>query len=117
MRAASDGPLFLVVRSSKHREHWVLPKGHIEAGEALGQTAVREVREEAGVIAEIVEYLGASEYTTPDERCAVAFFAMRFLGTAPAAEDRAVDWLTADDAVARLSFEDAKRWVERVASS
>lgn len=32
--------------------HWVFPKGHVEAGESEVTAALREVREEAGVVAE-----------------------------------------------------------------
>jgi len=41
---------------------WVLPKGSVEKGEQLKQTALREVLEEADVTARIVKYLGATHY-------------------------------------------------------
>lgn len=41
---------------------WVLPKGTVEAGESFEQTALREVKEEAGVYGRIVTYIGSSEY-------------------------------------------------------
>ena len=37
------------------REHWDLPKGHIEAGESSAEAALREVEEETGVCGEIVD--------------------------------------------------------------
>src|SRR3990172_8585572 len=43
---------FLIVQHSGHHR-WVLPKGWIEKGETKEKTAVREVREEAGVEAEV----------------------------------------------------------------
>ena len=42
---------------------WVLPKGTLEEGEGLRQTALREVREEARVVAKILKYLGKTSYT------------------------------------------------------
>ena len=44
-------------------EGWVLPKGTVEAGELFEETALREVREETGVDASIIKYVGKSEYT------------------------------------------------------
>ena len=41
----------------------MLPKGTVEAGESFEETALREVREESGARAEIVDYIGASQYT------------------------------------------------------
>jgi len=41
---------------------WVLPKGTVEEGEKLPETAQREVREESGVDAEIMKYVGKSCY-------------------------------------------------------
>lgn len=38
---------------------WVLPKGHVEAGETLEQTALREIYEETGLTSiQLIAYLG-----------------------------------------------------------
>jgi 8-oxo-dGTP pyrophosphatase MutT (NUDIX family) len=41
---------------------WSLPKGHIERGETQEQTAVREVAEETGVEAQVLNRLGSIDY-------------------------------------------------------
>ena len=43
------------------RKNWAIPKGTIEAGETPVQAAIREVREETGIIAEPVKELGMIE--------------------------------------------------------
>lgn len=42
---------------------WVLPKGTLEDGENFKQTALREVKEETGVYARILKYIGKMQYT------------------------------------------------------
>jgi 8-oxo-dGTP pyrophosphatase MutT (NUDIX family) len=44
------------------RVEWCLPKGHIEDGETLDQTAVREVHEETGILGDVVDSLGPIDY-------------------------------------------------------
>jgi ADP-ribose pyrophosphatase YjhB (NUDIX family) len=41
---------------------WSLPKGHVEEGETLEQTAEREVREETGVTGEVIGPIGSVSY-------------------------------------------------------
>ncbi|MCL2617942.1 MAG: NUDIX domain-containing protein [Defluviitaleaceae bacterium] len=41
---------------------WVMPKGATEEGETYKQTALREVREETGVSARVVKYIGKTQY-------------------------------------------------------
>ena len=41
----------------------IFPGGHVEPGEAFVDSVIREVREETGVEASIVKYIGVSEYT------------------------------------------------------
>ena len=54
----------VVFRNIKNKyEGWVLPKGTVEAGETHEETALREVLEESGSKAYIVDYIGRSEYT------------------------------------------------------
>ena len=43
-------------------EIWALPKGRIDKGESGAETAVREVLEETGITAEVVEKLGDVRY-------------------------------------------------------
>jgi 8-oxo-dGTP pyrophosphatase MutT (NUDIX family) len=54
----SDGrPLFLLIRDSYG--NWGFPKGHLEPGEETESAALREVREETGLVA--LELRGALE--------------------------------------------------------
>ena len=41
---------------------WCIPKGHLEANETNEQAALREVFEETGLQAKIIEYLGEVSY-------------------------------------------------------
>ena len=44
------------------KTRWSFPKGNIERGEPKDQAALREVKEETGVDAEILDYLGEVDY-------------------------------------------------------
>ncbi|MCR5119921.1 MAG: NUDIX hydrolase [Lachnospiraceae bacterium] len=58
------GKILLLYKNYRKRyEGWVLPKGTVEKGETYPTTALREVREESGAKARIVEYIGKSGYT------------------------------------------------------
>lgn len=64
------GKILLLYKNFRNRyEGWVFPKGTVEEGEEYTETALREVREEAGVSAELIQYIGKSEYsfTVPDD--------------------------------------------------
>lgn len=47
----------------KKNGDWVLPKGRIEPGETLEETAIREVKEETNATGEILDYIGATTYS------------------------------------------------------
>ncbi len=58
------GKILLLYKNYRNRyEGWVLPKGTVELGEEYKETAAREVREEAGVDAAIIKYVGTSQYS------------------------------------------------------
>lgn len=58
------GKILLLYKNFKNKyEGWVLPKGTVEPGEEYKETALREVKEESGVEAEIIKYIGKSQYT------------------------------------------------------
>ena len=63
--------VLLLYKNYKSRyEGWVLPKGTVEKGESHEETALREVREESGAEADIVEFIGSNSYsfTVPEDR-------------------------------------------------
>jgi len=49
-------------RNRTGRVEWCLPKGHIEPGETLTETAEREVAEETGIIGRVLTELGIIDY-------------------------------------------------------
>ncbi|WP_295699824.1 NUDIX hydrolase [Lapillicoccus sp.] len=57
-------------RNRAGRVEWCLPKGHIEAGETLTETAEREVAEETGIVGRVLAELGTIDYwfATSDRR-------------------------------------------------
>jgi len=58
------GKILLLYKNYKHKyEGWVLPKGTVEDSEEFKDTASREVAEEAGVNANIIKYIGKSQYS------------------------------------------------------
>lgn len=60
--AIIDGvPKLLLIKHSFDGA-WAIPKGHIDPGEDSKTAGVREVQEETGITAEIVELLGKNTY-------------------------------------------------------
>ena len=62
---AKDSSLVALIshRNRGGGEDWVIPKGHQERGENLEVTAIREVYEETGIEAEILEKIGEISYS------------------------------------------------------
>ena len=100
-------PLIAVVRQRKRNE-WVLPKGKLDDGETPKQAAHREVLEETGHEVAIHEFLGTLVYQSGGRSKVVHFWRME-AERGPVRklmnDIKAVDWLTLDDALARLSRE------------
>ncbi len=58
------GKILLLYKNYRNRyEGWVLPKGTVEEGEEYPDTALREVKEESGVDAHLIKYIGKTSYT------------------------------------------------------
>ena len=62
-RLSADANALLISRHDRRgRLIWSFPKGHLEAGETDQQAAVREVGEETGIVASVVEPLGDIDF-------------------------------------------------------
>lgn len=107
-----------------HERRWQLPKGWIDEGESAKQTAVREVREEAGVDAEIVGPLGDIEYRYVSRYDAepvrvhkrVHVFLLRYIGGSTDDHDDEVieaRWVEIGEAERMLTFEDERRMMAK----
>jgi ADP-ribose pyrophosphatase YjhB (NUDIX family) len=88
-----DGRLLLVRRASRHgRGNWQLPGGFIEPNETIEQAVVREVLEEAGVIAEVEAVLGLRSRYDPDSGNGIYIvLVLRPMSGEPVADNREVD--------------------------
>jgi len=95
-----------------------LPKGHVEEGETPAQAAVREVREETGVVAELVGELGESRYWYRRGgrmiAKAVQFYLLSYLGGDTADHDDEVEearWIDLGAALSELTYEGERKMV------
>jgi 8-oxo-dGTP pyrophosphatase MutT (NUDIX family) len=136
VRTIRGRPHLAAIRPQGKRDVWALPKGHIDAGEAAAETAMREVREETGVEGHLVEKLGDIRYVytaswegRKGERIfkVVSFFLLRAGRGRIGAIDESMRievaearWLPLDDAPRLLSYggerEMAAKALERLAS-
>jgi len=102
---------------------WGLPKGLIEPEEGPSATAVREVREETGLDAEIVEDLGDISYVYVwDEvrvRKSVRFFLMRATGGDISKHDHEMEevrWFPLDETPRTASFKSEREILARASA-
>ena len=113
---SGEAPLIAVVRQRKRNE-WVLPKGKLDDGETPKEAAHREVLEETGHDVAIHEFLGTLVYQSGGRSKVVHFWRMEAEGGPVRklmSDIKAVDWLTLDDALARLSREYERAFLTQV---
>ena len=98
-------------RAADGRKVLTLPKGHIDPGESAADAALREVREEAGVEADLVEKLGDVRYWYMREgrRIAksVSYFLLEYRSGDPHDHDQEVEdarWMALEQAAEELTY-------------
>jgi ADP-ribose pyrophosphatase YjhB (NUDIX family) len=111
---------YLLVEARRRPGTWVLPKGHVETDETWARAAVREVCEEAGVLARVVGTRRAggaisdSEFVVDGEDVAVRYYLMEKAGWGPRSDrGRGVMWLRYDQAWEQLHDADAREVLAR----
>jgi 8-oxo-dGTP pyrophosphatase MutT (NUDIX family) len=101
-----DGDVLLVHRPKY--DDWTFPKGKAEDGETDEECALREVREETGLLCELVSDAGTTEYADSKGRPKrVRWWVMQAVGGefTPTEEVDEVRWAAPADAALLLSYE------------
>lgn len=118
---------YLLVESNHTKDAWVIPKGHIEKGESIEQTAIREVLEESGIHAKIINKskLDSVAYTNGRGKLiAIQFFEMEYENEAdederktnPSIESRRIKWVALNKAIKLVRRDETKSVFKQVKS-
>ncbi|WP_298122603.1 NUDIX domain-containing protein [uncultured Aurantimicrobium sp.] len=113
----------LVIHRTGHKDV-SLPKGKVDPGETLPQTAVREIREETGIKVSLGVPVGATEYVMPNGKnkfvqywaAEVTTKAIQKSKFVPNDEVAALEWLPLASARGELSYEPDKEILDNFAA-
>ena len=101
----------LLIHRTKYRDV-TLPKGKVDPGEMLAETAAREIFEETGIRVALGVPVGVSRYRLPSKRQKIVHYwaaeatdeAIRASAFVPNKEIAALEWVTPKKALSRLSY-------------
>jgi 8-oxo-dGTP diphosphatase len=113
-----------VIVSVKSSLRWQLPKGIVDPGETPDVTAVREVREEAGVETDLLELIETVEYWYQRVQCGkriryhkfVHFYLLQYKAGDVSDHDHEIAearWVSFDEAIKMLAFKSERGVVEK----
>lgn len=106
------GQVLLVRRGQAPRAgEWSLPGGRLELGETLAECAVRELREETGVRADLLGLVDVVDGLFPGAHYVLVDYAARWRSGEPVAGDDAAEavFLPVKEAVSRVSWRETAR--------
>jgi len=116
-----DGLVLLI--KSKSRNSISMPKGKVEAGESLEETAIREVREETGYDTKIASKIDDInfDFEKNGEKISktVTYFKLELLNDShpkpnlQKSEDFENIWVTPNEAVSLLTYDDAREVLKK----
>jgi 8-oxo-dGTP pyrophosphatase MutT (NUDIX family) len=104
---------YLIVRAKPDPSHWVIPKGHIEPDEAPEAAAVRELGEEAGVLARVRAPLGTMSFTYRGKQVETIIYLLEYQGETQAQEERECRWGLFEETLELLTFPGTKALLGR----
>ena len=112
-----------VKRDAQQRRVLVLPKGHLDEGENDEAAATREVTEETGVIAELIDKLGDVEYSYERRgrrrNKRVAFYLFEYRSGSLEDHDHEIEdarWMPLEEAARELTYAGEREIVRRALS-
>ncbi|MFT4219064.1 MAG: NUDIX domain-containing protein [Microbacterium sp.] len=110
-RLVDDKPVVLLIHRTRYRDI-TLPKGKVDPGEMLAETAAREIFEETGIRVALGVPIGVSRYLLPSKRTKIVHYwaaeatedAIRDSVFVPNREIAALEWTPLKKAISRLSY-------------
>jgi len=119
-----DGKARILLVHRGDRSDVSLPKGKLDPGETLPQTAVREIQEETGLTVSLGAPLGTVEYTLPSGKEKVVYYwsaevsahALELSKFVPNSEISSVEWVSLGKARKKLSYAHDVDVVDRFAA-
>jgi 8-oxo-dGTP diphosphatase len=114
----------IAIVSVKPKLRWQLPKGIVDPGESPQVTAIREVREEAGINAELLKLIETIEYWYRSVKYGkpvryhkfVHFYLMEYKSGNVSNHDHEVEearWVSLEEALETLDFQSERDVVEK----
>lgn len=113
----SPGAARLAVIHRPKRDDWSLPKGKLEPGEGFEEAALREVAEETGLSASLRGFAGCTVSEGRRGTKLALYWHMTVEGPArfvPNDEADRMEWLTLEEALARLDHAAERRLLAKV---
>jgi 8-oxo-dGTP diphosphatase len=108
-RRRDDGALEVLVVHRPRYDDWSFPKGKLDPGESWQEAALREVREEAAIVAVLGDELTSTQYRDRHGRSKqVRYWAMPVTadeGFAPGDEVDERRWVRAEEAASLLTYD------------
>lgn len=102
------------------KAYWGFPKGHIDPGESSKNAALREIKEETKITAQIVGKLGESQYvfTRSGERIVkhVDYYLLKYKSGEEQGQELEVlevKWFDPEEAIELLSFKKDKEFLKQ----
>ena len=106
LRRRDDGAVEVLLVHRPRYSDWTFPKGKVKDGERDEDAALRELREETGLVCELGRELAGTRYKDPKLRDkTVRYWAMENCSGRFESNDEVdrIEWLTLDEAAGRLS--------------
>jgi 8-oxo-dGTP pyrophosphatase MutT (NUDIX family) len=119
-----DSNLEIAIVCVRPKLRWQLPKGIVDPGESPAMTAVREVKEEAGIETELIKLIETIEYWYRSVKNGkpvrfhkfVHFYLLEYMGGNVLNHDHEVEesrWVSFEEAVEMLAFNSEREVVEK----